>query len=112
MSTIQGFAHLVHKGGRCLREEEKYRSSFGPFVRLRYSWWLIFSSMRRYLLERVDSARCDLSAWFLHFSRRSGVIGTSIGQEHIEGKRSLRGCDCGAGVVIAAGYLLQDGRLR
>jgi hypothetical protein len=49
--------------------EETYRSSFGPFVRVRYSWRLIFSSMRRYLLERVESARCDLSAaWFLHFS--------------------------------------------
>jgi hypothetical protein len=69
--------------------------------------------MRRYLLERVDSAKCDLSAaWFLHFSRRSGLIRTSIGLEHIEGKCLLRACDCGAGVVIAAGYLSQDGRLR
>ena len=61
--------------------EETYRSSFGPLVRLRYGWWLIFFFDAALFAGEVDSAKCGLSAaWFLSASRL---------------RLRCWGCDCG-----------------
>jgi hypothetical protein len=83
VSTIQGFAHLVHKGGRCLREEEKYRSNFGPFVCVRYRWMadLLFDPALFAGEGRLQPDVILSAAWFLHYFMAFRSYGTFIGLE-------------------------------
>ena len=88
MSTIHGFAHLVHEDGRCLRKE-KVSINFGPLFLFATDGWLIFSDAALFAGESLVPSNAIFSAaWYLHDSSRSGLM-NFYRLEDIENKNCL-----------------------
>ena len=74
VSPIHGFAHLVHKGGRCLREEENVDQMLVPLLCSLQVADLLFDPTLFAGEGRLQPDVIFSAAWFLHYSSRSGLM--------------------------------------